>query len=614
MTTATKNDNLWKITAGQRARYGWSIVAMAVANLAMFGAPMIGKFAIDVVVANDLGPGASVFSIPAQWLVEGVGGNLLVWYLALSAIGAVLVTAIGGVFLFLRGIGAAVASEAIVRRLREELYRHLHAMQAKFYDDADTGDLVQRCSSDVETLRVFLSSDIVEVGRAILLVLTVTPILFWMDERLAWLSIALLPFIGIGAYAFFSKVKSLFQVTDEAEGEMTAVLQENLTGIRVVRAFARQEYETTKFAARNAKFRNHNNRLIRLMGVYWAIQDLFCNGQIGLVLFAGALWILDGSLTVGTLFAFMTYIGMIMWPIRQMGRVLTDSGKAVVALGRMNDILRQTEESLEPTPRHGRAEGAIEFRNVTFGYDPARPVIRDFSLSIAPGETVAIVGAPGAGKSSLIRLLLRLYPHQQGTILIDGRDIAEVSRQWLRSQIGVVLQDPFLYSRSVAQNLSVGRPDAPREHMIAAASDAAIHESIENLQNGYDAMVGERGVTLSGGQRQRLALARALLKDPPVLVLDDSLSAVDTGTEARILAAFDARKGRHTTLIIAHRLSSVRNADRIIVLDHGRIAQIGDHATLIDQPGAYRRLCEIQGSLDEQIASDVKRTRGGSHV
>jgi len=332
------------------------------------------------------------------------------------------------------------------------------------------------------------------------------------------------------------------------------------------------------------------------------------------VLFVGASRLAAGTITVGTLFLFLTYVGMIIWPIRQLGRVLTDSGKAVVSLGRINEILSEAEETREATPGHGRADGAIELRGVTFGYDAARPVIRDLSLSIKAGETVAFVGAPGAGKSTLIRLLLRLYAYQQGSITIDGHDIATVSRQWLRSQIGVVLQDPFLYSRTVEQNLRVGRPDAPLEHLVRAAEDAAIHRSIERLSGGYDALVGERGVTLSGGQRQRLALARALLKDPPVLVLDDSLSAVDTGTEAKILSALAARKGRHTTIVIAHRLSSVRQADRIVMLEAGRVVQIGDHATLIAEPGPYRRLCEIQGSLDEQISADVERTRGTQHV
>jgi ATP-binding cassette subfamily B protein len=619
MTTARKNDTLWKITAGQRLRYAASIVAMAASSLAMFGAPLVAKYAIDAVIDGDLGVGIPALAHAAARAAVAFGSTDIVWYLALSAVAAVLVTMVGGCFLYLRGLTAAIASEAIVRRLREELYRHLHALQARFYDTADTGDLVQRCSSDVETLRVFLSSDVVEIGRAILLVLTVTPILFWMDPRLAWVSLSLLPFIFLGAFVFFTKVKALFQVTDEAEGELTAVLQENLTGIRVVRAFARQEFEIAKFAQRNAAFRDHNNRLIALMGKYWGTQDLFSQGQIALVLFTGALFVMDGSMTVGTLFAFLTYIGMIIWPIRQLGRVLTDSGKAVVALGRMNDILRESEESLEPAPRPGRADGAIEFKGVTFGYAADRPVLRDLSFSARAGETIALVGAPGSGKSTIIRLLLRLYPYSAGSITIDGQEIAGVSRQWLRSQIGVVLQDPFLYSRTVAQNLRVGRPDAPEEHLVQAARDAAIHDSIERLQEGYGALVGERGVTLSGGQRQRLALARALLKDPPVLVLDDSLSAVDTGTEARILAALKARKGRHTTIVIAHRLSSVRHADRILVLEEGRLVQHGDHATLIAQTGPYRRLCEIQGALDEQIQRDMDqsaaaKTRGQSHV
>jgi ATP-binding cassette subfamily B protein len=417
-----------------------------------------------------------------------------------------------------------------------------------------------------------------------------------------------MPFLAIGAYIFFSRVKDVFQITDESEAAMTATLQENLTGIRVVRAFARQGYEIEKFAARNAEFRNNNYRLIRLMGIYWSTSDLFAMSQIGIVLIAGALFVLDGLITVGTLFEFITMVSMVIWPVRQLGRVLTDTGKAVVSLGRIDEILTQEREHPGVTPGQGRARGEIRVENLEFAYESGQPVLRDISVEIRPGESLAIVGPPGSGKSSLIRVLLRMYPYQRGSVKLDGREIRELDRQWLRAQIGVVLQDPFLYSRSIRENLAVGRPSAPHAELVEACQDAAIHDSIVGFADGFESMVGERGVTLSGGQRQRLALARALLKDPPVLVLDDSLSAVDTGTEQQILTALKRRKGRQTTLIIAHRLSSVMHADRIMVLNEGRMVQLGDHATLASEVGPYRTLCDIQGALDASIRKDVAAT------
>jgi ATP-binding cassette subfamily B protein len=604
--TPLKHDNLWAITRGQRARYAGTALAMAAANGCMFCAPLIAKHAIDVVVGRD-------FTKAAAWLMSV--GTAIGWpvtrsvqaYLALSALAIVLTTALGGGLQYLRGRLSASASEAIARNLRDELYRRLHHLRAAFFDTADTGDLVQRCSSDVETLRVFLSGDVVEIGRALLLLLTVTPLLFYLHAGLAWIALALAPVIVLFAYVFFKRVKQVFEVTDVAEAALTGVLQENLTGIRVVRAFGRQDYEIAKFADKNAQFRAANLRLTQLMGLYWGATDFLCSAQLGLVLFVGAHWAMSGELSVGALFAFLTYEAMVIWPVRQLGRVLTDSGKAVVALGRVSEILGSPEETLEPVPQNTRADGEIRVEHVTFGYDPARPVIRDLSLHVRAGETLAIVGAPGAGKTTLIRLLLRLYPQQQGAIAIDGQDIAQASRQWLRRQLGVVLQDPFLYSRTVEQNLRVGRPDATEELMLQATRDAALHDAIERFSAGYQTLVGERGVTLSGGQRQRLALARALIKDPPILVLDDSLSAVDTKTEAHILAALRQRKGRHTTLVIAHRLSSVTHADRIVVLEHGRAVQLGDHATLSQIDGPYRRLVQIQGDLDAEISADMRR-------
>ena len=614
MTTTTKREDLWSVTRGQRYRYAMAILAMALTNLFLFGAPLVGKYAIDVVVEADLSLAAPLLGELNAHLGGAVPpARAITNYLWLSAAAALLITCVGGLFMYLRGRLAALASEAIVQRVRARIYAHLHDLQARFYDTADTGDLVQRASSDVETLRVFLASDVIEIGRACMLVLCVIPILFWLDYRLAWLSLLLMPFLVIGAYVFFKRVQVVFQLTDESEAAMTATLQENLTGIRVVRAFARQDHEQTKFAQRNGAFRNNNYRLMRLMGLYWSISDFFAMSQIGIVLIAGAAFVLDGSLSVGTLFAFMTYESMVIWPVRQLGRVLTDSGKAVVSLGRINEVLGAAVEDAQPAPTSGRVGGAIEIRHLNFGYPQANgttesevPVLRDINLNIAAGETVGIVGAPGSGKSSLLRVLLGLYPYSSGSVTLDGHEVREVDRHWLRRQISVVLQDPFLYSGTVADNLRVGRPEASDAALEDACNQAALSDAISGFGNGYDTAIGERGVTLSGGQRQRLALARALLKDPPVLILDDALSAVDTRTESHILRALRERKGRQTTLIIAHRLSSIVHADRIVVLSDGRIEQIGTHESLQRHTGTYRRLCELQGALDAAVALDLQ--------
>ena len=345
------------------------------------------------------------------------------------------------------------------------------------------------------------------------------------------------------------------------------------------------------------------------------------------MLIAGGFFLAAGTITVGELFAFLTLVSMAIWPVRRLGHVLADTGKAIIALGRINHILQaQGEEQSERAGQeadgamrgehgehgeHGeRAAGAIVFENVCAGYLPGQSVIDGFSVAIAAGQTVGIVGPPGSGKSTLMRLLMRLYPIRAGRILLDGRDIRSVDRRWLRAQIGAVMQEPFLYARSIAANLRVARADAADAELVAAAREAAIHDTVAGLPQGYAAEIGERGITLSGGQRQRLALARALLKEPPILVLDDSLSAVDTGTERRILDALERRRGRHTTIVIAHRLSSVRDADRILVVEGGRLVQDGTHEGLAAAPGPYRRLCDIQGALDASIRRDL---RAASH-
>ena len=604
----TRRNSLWVITQGQRTRYSFALVAMGLTSVFAITAPLVGMYALDVVVYQDFSLGTNVLVSLTR---ELSGSDSFAWYLWLSAAAGVVLTLLAGVFSFLKSRWAAIASEALAQRLRDELFGHLHRLPADFFDAADSGDLVQRCTSDVETIRVFLQAHVVEIGRAVLLLFAMLPILFWRDYRLAWLSICLMPLLGVGAFVFFSRIKTLFEITDASEGVLTAVLKENLTGIRVVRAFARHDFERDRFGERNRAFRDNYYRLNKVMAIYWCASDFIATCQIGIVLIAGGVFLVEGSLTVGELFVFISQVSMVIWPIRHLGRVLTDSGKAIVALGRVDHILKSPEESVEPTPATGRGRGAITVRNLDFSYPNGQDILRNMSLSVAPGETVALVGPPGCGKTTFIRVLLRFYPYQRGRIEIDDLEINETDREWIRAQIGVVLQDPFLYAQTIDSNLRVGRPAAPYEDLLQAAQDASLHESISNFPNGYDTMVGERGVTLSGGQRQRVALARALLKDPPILVLDDSLSAVDTDTEHRILTALEQRRGRRTTLIVAHRLTTVRNADRILVMDDGCIVQQGSHQQLAEEQGPYRRLCEIQGALDESIRNDLEGLNRG---
>lgn len=593
---------LWQVSAGYRLIFSGAIVAMAVGYIFMFGVPLLARLAIDVITD----PGA--VSMPA-WLsaiaptVDIASNNLPT--LMFAAFLTVLLTAITGIFLYFRGRLVAVASEGIIRQLRDRIYSHLEHLPSRYHDKADTGDLVQRCSSDMETVRVFLAGQVIEISRAILMLIIVLPVLFSLDPDMAWVSLVTMPVLLVFAVIFFQRVKSLFLEVDESEARMTTVLQENLTGIRVVRAFARQQFEIDKFAERNLEFRDQNNRLIKILGVYYGLSDLICLGQICLLLVVGAHWVVDGSLTVGTLFAFLTYESMIIWPIRHMGRVLTDSGKAIVSMGRLSEVLFEPIESQHETEPSRSLRGDIKFTNLSFGYEPDKPVLNGINLDVKAGQTLAILGAPGSGKSTIAQLLMRLYDYEQGSIELDGHELSNLKRKYVRAQISIVLQEAFLYSASIGDNLRVGRINASPDEIKQAATDADIHESILRFPRGYDSMVGERGVTLSGGQRQRLALARALLKQPPILILDDALSAVDTDTEATILRALKERREGHTTVIVAHRLSTVMHADQIIVLESGKISQQGNHATLSQQPGIYAQLCAIQGAIQQQLEQDL---------
>jgi ATP-binding cassette subfamily B protein len=580
---------------GARGRYGAAIGALVVASCFLYLAPLIPQAIIDGVLTEDAPPSRVV-----DVTLDALGGREFVRaHLWLPGLAIVSLTAAAGLFTYLRGRWSAQATERIVVRLRDRVYDHLQRLPCTYFDEAETGDLVQRCTSDVETVRTFLSNQVVEIGRALIMLFVPIPLMLAIDVRMTITALLLIPLITGFSVVFFLRVREAFKRADEAEGRMTTTIQENLTGIRVVRAFARQDHEQAKFAERNAEHRQLSNRLYRLMAVFWSISDLLTFGQSILVVGAGIYWMSRGQLAVGEFFYFFTAVGMFMYPLRQMGRIVTDLGKATVALGRLREILDVPVEAAPTTPvALARARGAVDFDAVTFAYGEGEPVLDDVSLHVPAKQTLAIVGASGAGKSTIVSLVLRLYDPPAGTVRLDGIDVRQLDLQTLRRHVGVVMQQPFLFSKSVGENVRLGRDDATMEEVIAATTTADIHAAIEAFDAGYDTRVGERGVTLSGGQRQRVALARALLEAPSVLVLDDALSAVDTRTETQILRALAQRRGRQTTILIAHRLSTVALADRVVVLDGGRIVQEGTHDELTRRPGPYARLWKIQSELD----------------
>jgi len=572
---------LWDLTHGQRARYAASLGALFAGIGLSLLVPLATRRAIDDVVLGEA---------PRWWL--GAAAAVIV---ALSILSAMC--------MYAKGRWVAEASHGIARRVRMRLYDHLQHLPCPYFDSAESGDLVQRCTSDVETLRVFLSMQVVQIGRAVLMLAILVPLLAALDLRMTAASLVVIPFIIVYSTWFFGRVKRLYRCADESEGAMTSVLQENLTGIRVARAFGRERFEIARFAAKAAAFRDASFAVSRLMARYWGVSAALCMTQVGAVLLTGGAWVIDGSLSVGTYFAFVSYINMLVWPIRQLGRILTDLGKAVVAMGRIEEILEVARESSDGRPLPAAKQpGRIVVRNLSFAHGDGTQTLSELSFAVEPGETLAIVGPSGSGKSTLMHLLVRLYDYREGTVLLDGRELRSIARSSVRRRVCAALQDPFLFSRTIGANVRFGREGASEGEMIEAAETACIHDSIQGFEEGYQTMVGERGVTLSGGQRQRVALSRALLADPDVLILDDALSAVDAKTEERIRTALTERRGRRTTLIIAHRLSTLAHADRILVLSHGRVCQLGTHDQLVADPGPYSRLWGLQTTLEDELA------------
>lgn len=589
---------IFRFTRGLKARYLFAFICIVLATSFSFLNPLVIRFCIDSVLGGKAASSPIAVLSFSDSLALYLRSNL--WLVGLAIL---LIGVFGHGFTYLRSRISAQVAEEFARRIREALYDHIQKLPYAWHSKVQTGDIIQRCTSDVDTIRRFISLQFIQLGRGIFMVALILPIMLSMSIKLTLYSTIVVPIVFIYAFVFFRQVKKRFKSQDEAEGYLTTTLEESLSGIRVVKAFAREDYENERFGKAAVDYRNKCQGLITVMAWYWASSDALCMLQIALVLIFGIGMVIRGEVTLGTMLAFSSYIGMLIWPIREMGRILTDMGRAQVSITRLREVMETPIEDMSGTIAENDLplKGEIEFESLSFSYTVNSPILKDISLKIASGEIIVILGATGAGKSTLTNLIPRLFDYSQGKIYIDGKELNTYNRQYIRSQIGIVLQEPFLYARSLAANIGIAVGNANPEAIAHAAKEAALDSTISEFEYGYDTVIGERGVTLSGGQRQRCAIARALILNAPILILDDALSAVDTETEEIIQRNLLRRKGRSTTIIITHRLSSVALADRIVVLEHGRVAQIGTHNELINVPGAYQRIWNIQHLLEQEV-------------
>lgn len=584
---------IWKMMVDYRVPYIGATAALAISALAKTLTYMLLRYFVDDVLTQG----------------EYIGNSLtqtFIW-IAVAFIGLALFE---GGFAFLSGRLAAYTAEGITRRLRDFLFDHIQRLSFSYHATTPTGDLIERVTSDVDALRRFFSEQGIGMGRIILLFVINFIAILNLNVKLGLVSVVVIPFILIVSLWFFKKVTKAYEEYQAQEAVLSTTLQENLTGVRVVKAFARQDYEKSKFEKDNWAKYLKGKILLLMHSLFWPLSDIVLGFQMLFGFVYAALMAINGEITVGMYLAYVGLVVWLIWPIRNLGRIIVSASTGLVSYGRLMEVVKQAREPLfdgkvQPT---GPARGEIIFEDVSFMYsDGKTDALKNISFHVKPGQAIALLGSTGSGKSSLVNLLPRFHEYTSGRILLDGVEIKGYSRSYLRKQIGIVEQEPFLFSRSIRENITygVGR-DVSQEEVERAAKAAAVHDVILGFPDGYNTLVGEKGVTLSGGQKQRVTIARTLLKNPRILILDDSTSSVDTETEAAIRDALNELMENRTTFIIAHRIQSVMIADLILVLDKGEVVQMGTHEELVSQrDGMYRRIYDIQTRIDEELEIEI---------
>lgn len=591
---ATLADNrllsMWRLLKGYHPHYIGANITLALAALFNTASVLLLMVFVDEVLVKQ----------PDNFLTA----------LFLLAGGFLLLSVARGMFSFWSGKLTAESSEGVALRLKDYLFDHIQHLSFAYHDKMPTGELIQRVTSDIDAIRRFYAEQAIGVGRILILFVVNLTALLVLDWQLGLLSVVVVPIVLVMGLYFFRKVSEAYDKFQEQDGVLSATLQENLSGVRVVKAFARQDFERERFERENHKKFDLGKIFMMMHASYWPIVDVLTGFQVIFGFSMGAVFVMDGKITVGAFVTYMALLGWVIHPMREMGRLIVQMSTGLVSFDRVAEIMREDWEVLgkgDPTPAPA-LKGNVTFEGVSFEYEKDKPVLQDITFEAKAGQTIALLGSTGSGKTSMLALLTRFYDYLQGSIKLDGIELREYPRYFLRDQIGIVEQEPFLFSRSIRDNIAYSQNrEVSEEEVIAAAKLAAVHDVIMEFAEGYNTVVGERGVTLSGGQKQRVALARTLLKNPPILILDDATSSVDTQTESEIREALQNLMGARTTFIIAHRIQSVMDADLILVMDKGRIIQRGTHDELMQEGGMYRRTYDMQARIESELEMELSR-------
>lgn len=594
-----------KMTLGfMRGSVGFFVTSIIAALLLALLDTLSPKI-ISVTVDSVLGSEPAELPEWALSVINSLGGfeyfRHHLYYVALLLVVLAVFTA---VFQYCNRVFNAKGAETLVKNMRDSIFTHIDRLPFSWHMKNQTGDIIQRCTSDVDNVKRFLSDQLTSVFRIIIMLCLSLYFMFSMNVKLALVAVAFMPFIIGYSALFHGKIGKRFEVCDENEGILSAIAQENLTGVRVVRAFGRESYEREKFTKQNEYYTGLWVNLHRTFSIFWSTSDLISGIWVMCIVVVGAVMCVRGDgMTAGKYIAFISYNAMLMWPIRQLGRMISEMSKTGVSLGRIYQIMSAEEEHDKPDAVTPDMHGDIVFDHVSFAYDGCPEILSDINFSIKAGTTLGILGGTGSGKSTLMYLLDRLYdiPEGCGKITIGGVDIADMKADWVRENVGMVLQEPFLFSKSIAENVGITKENIDLPEIREAARIACLDETVTSFSKGYDTFVGERGVTLSGGQKQRAAIARLIVQRTPIMVFDDSLSAVDTETDSKIRHALSENLGGSTVILISHRITTLMQAEKIVVLDKGRVAEEGTHSELISKGGLYKQIYEIQTKGAEEV-------------